>query len=47
MGGYGSYSILGANMKHFNDKYFMDERTVYVTWKCMCKIREDAIRVCM
>ncbi len=31
MGKYSSYSIMGANIKPFNDKYCMDEKTVYAT----------------
>ncbi len=42
---YSSYSIMGATMKLFNDKYYMDERNVYA--KCMCDNNEDVIRVCM
>ncbi len=51
MGQYSSYSIMGANIKLFNkyinDKYCMDERNVYATWRGMCKKNEDVIRVCM
>ncbi len=44
---YSSYSIIGANMKCFNDKYCMGERNVYKTWKCMNENNDDMIRVCM
>ncbi len=47
MGRYSLYSIMGANIKPFNNKYCMGERNVYVTWKCMCKNIEDVIRICM
>ncbi len=36
---------MSTNMKPFNDKYCMDERNVYTTWKCMCDNNEDVIRV--
>ncbi len=32
MGQYSSYSIMGADIKPFNDKYCMDERNMYRTW---------------
>ncbi len=38
---------MGANIKLFNDKYCMDERNVYVTWRDTCGTNEDVIRVCM
>ncbi len=41
------YSIMGVNMKLINDKYCMDERNVYATWRGMCDKNEDVIRVCM
>ncbi len=44
---YSSYSIMGANIKHFNDKYCMDDRNVYATWRNMCEQNGEAIRVCM
>ncbi len=44
---YNSYSILDANIKLCNDKYCMDERNVYATWRGMCEKNEDVIRVCM
>ncbi len=44
---YSSDPIMGPDMKHFNDKYCMDESNVYTTWKCMCENNEDVIRVCM
>ncbi len=47
MGQYSSYSIMGANIKLFNDKYCMDERNMYATWRDMCEKNEDVIRVCM
>ncbi len=47
MGQCRSYSIMGANIKHFNDKYCMDERNMYATWRDMCEKNEDVIRVCM
>ncbi len=47
MGQYSSYSIMGDNIKLFNDKYCMDERNVYATWRGMCEKNEDVIRVCM
>ncbi len=40
---YSSYSIMGANMKPFNDKYCMDERDVHTTLKCMCEHNDDVI----
>ncbi len=36
-----------ANIKHCNDKYCIDERKVYMTWKCMCEMNEHVIRMCM
>ncbi len=42
-----SYSIMGANIKLFNDKYCIDERNVYATWRGMHEKNEDVIRVCM
>ncbi len=42
-----SYSIMGANIKLFYDKYCMDKRNVYATWRDMCEKNEDVIRVCM
>ncbi len=39
--------VWSANVKHFNDKYCMDERNVYATWRSMCEKNEDVIRVCM
>ncbi len=47
MNQYSSYSIMGANIKPFNDKYCMNERNVYATWRSMCEKNEDVIRVCM
>ncbi len=47
IGRYSSYSIMGANIKHFNDKYCMGERNAYATWRDMCEKNEDVIRVCM
>ncbi len=47
MGQYNSYSVMDANIKHFNNKYCMDERNVYATWTDMCEKNEDVIRVCM
>ncbi len=47
MGQYSSYSIMGDHIKHFNDKYCMDDRNVYATWIDMCEKNEDVIRVCM
>ncbi len=38
---------MGANMKHFNNKYCVDDRHVYVTWKCMCGNNEEVIRLYM
>ncbi len=38
---------MGASVKHFNDKYCMDERHVHSTWRVMCEKNEDVIRVCM
>ncbi len=38
---------MGANIKPFNDKYCMDEKTVYATWSSMQEKNEDVIRVCM
>ncbi len=38
---------MGANIKLFNDKYCMDERNVYVTWRDTCGKNEDVIRVCL
>ncbi len=38
---------MGANIKHYNYKYCMDERNVYVARKCMCEKNEDVIRLCM
>ncbi len=46
MGQYSSYSIMGANIKHFYDKYCMDERNEYATWRGMCEKNEDVIRIC-
>ncbi len=40
MGQYSSYSIMGANIKHFNDKYCMDERRA-------CVKRMKMLSVCM
>ncbi len=40
IGQYSSYSIMGANIKLFNDKYCMDERNVYATWRDMCERRK-------
>ncbi len=37
---------MGANIKHFN-KYCIDERCVYATWRGMCERNEAVIRVCM
>ncbi len=45
MGRYSSYSIMGANIKPFNDKYCIDEINVYATWNCMYENYEDVIRV--
>ncbi len=47
MNRYSSYSIMGANINIFNDKYCMDEGNVYATWRATCKKNEDVIRVCM
>ncbi len=44
MGQYSSYSIMGANIKHFNDKYGMNERNVYATSRGMCEKNEGVIR---
>ncbi len=44
---YSSYSIMDANIKHFNDNYCMDERNVYARWRDICEKNEDVIRVCM
>ncbi len=38
---------MGAIIKLVNDKYYMDKRNVYVTWRGMCEKNEDVIRVCM
>ncbi len=38
---------MGADINLFNDKYCMDERNVYATWRGMCEKDEDVIRVCM
>ncbi len=38
---------MGANIKPFNDKYCMDERNVFVTWRDMCEKNEDVIRICI
>ncbi len=38
---------MGANIKLLNDKYCMDERNVYATWRGKCEESEDVIRVCM
>ncbi len=38
---------MGANIKHFNDKYSIDERNVYSTCKCIFETNEDVIRVCI
>ncbi len=45
LGRYSSYSIMGANVELFNDKYCMYERNVYIT--CMCENNEHVTRVCM
>ncbi len=47
MGQYSSYLTMGANIKLFNNKYCMDERNVYATWRGMCEKSKDVIRVCM
>ncbi len=38
---------MGANIKPFNDKYCIDERNVYATWRGMCENNGNVIRVCM
>ncbi len=45
MNQYSSYSIMGANIKLFNDKCCMDERNEYSTWRRACV--KDIIRICM
>ncbi len=47
MGLYGSHSIMGANFKHLNRKYYMDESNVYSKWKYVCVNNEELIRICM
>ncbi len=47
MGQYSSYSIMGANINLFNDKYGRDERNVYAIWRGMREKNENVIRVCM
>ncbi len=47
MGQCSSYSIMGANIIPFNDKYYMDERNVHATWRGMYEKNEDVIRVCL
>ncbi len=44
---YGSRSIMGANCKHLNRKYCMDESNVYSKWKHVCANNEELIRICM
>ncbi len=45
MGQYSSYSIMGANIKLYTDKYCMDETYVYVPSRGMCEKNEDVIKV--
>ncbi len=47
MGQYGSHSLMGANFKHLNRKYCMDESNVYSKWKHVCANNEELIRICM
>ncbi len=47
MGWYGSHSIMGANFKHLNRKYCIDESNVYSKWKHVCANNEELIRICM
>ncbi len=42
-----SYSIMGANFKHLNRKYYIDESNVYSKWKHVCDDNEKVIRMCM
>ncbi len=44
---YSLYSIMDASVKGFNDKYCMDERNVYATWRGMSENNEDVFIVCM
>ncbi len=44
---YGSHSIMGANFKHLNRKYYMDESNVYNKWKHVCANNAELIRICM
>ncbi len=43
---YGSHSIMGADFKHLNRKYYMDESNVYIKWKHVCH-NNEVIRMCM
>ncbi len=47
MGQYGSDSIMGANFKHSNRKYCMDECNVYSKLKHVCANNEERIRINM
>ncbi len=47
MGRYGSHSIMGANFKHLNRKYCLDESNVYSKWKHVCSNNEELIRISM
>ncbi len=38
---------MGANFKHLNRKYCMDEGNVYSKWKHVCVNNEERIRICM
>ncbi len=38
---------MGANFKHLNRKYCMDESNVYSKWKHVCVSNEELIRICM
>ncbi len=46
MGWYGSHSIMGANFKHLNRKYCMDESNVYSKRKQQCANNEELIWIC-
>ncbi len=48
MGQYGSHSIMGANFKHLNRKYCMDESNMYSKWRHECANNEELIiGICM
>ncbi len=47
LGRYVSHSIIGANFKHLNRKYCMDESNVYCKLKHVCVNNEEFIRICM